>query len=236
MLLTLTVSGIRPATPRALSVRLALDERRLPYRAGQAVLAGRSGQPVRRPYSLATAPHEAETRRELELLLGLDIDGSPGVHMDGLAAGATIDLEGPVGSFEFPSRPEERRFLFLAGGTGIAPLRAMLHEALARNADWRLGVLYSARSPDEFAYADELARLSAAGAITLRQAVTRADRQAWSGARGRITADLIAELADAETLCFVCGPHAFVTAMLPLLAGAGVPARRVRVEDWGTQA
>lgn len=235
MLLTLPVTEVGPATPRAVKVRLALDGHHLPYRAGQAVLAGRSGQPVRRPYSLATAPHEAFSRRELELLVGLDEAGSPGPHMDGLAAGSTMDLEGPVGSFAFPHSPEERRFLFLAGGTGIAPLRAMLHEALARNAGWGLGVLYSARSPDEFAYGDELARLSAAGAITLRRAVTRADESSWTGPRGRITAELIAELADQETLCFVCGPHTFVTAMLPLLARAGVSTRRIRVEDWGTQ-
>jgi len=235
MLLTLPVSAVRPATPRALSVRLSLDGRRLPYTAGQAVLAGRSGQPARRPYSLAIAPHEAEAQRELELLVGLDADGSPGAHMTGLTLGTAVDLEGPVGSFEFPANPQERRFLFLAGGTGIAPLRAMLHEALARNAGWRLAVVYSARSPDEFAYGDELARLSAEGAITLRQAVTRPDGRTWSGARGRITADLVGELADRDTMCFVCGPHAFVEAMVPLLTRAGVPAQRIRVEDWGTQ-
>lgn len=234
MLLTLPVSEIRTATPRALSVRLALDGRHLPYRAGQAILAGRAGQPIRRPYSLATAPHEAEARRELELLVGLDLEGSPGPHLAGIAPGMAVDVEGPIGSFEFPADPEEERFLFLAGGTGIAPLRAMVHHALARSAAWTLGVLYSARSPEEFAYGDELARLAASGAITLRRAITRPDERTWTGARGRINAELVAELADPDTLCFVCGPHAFVEAMLPLLTETGVPARRVRVEDWGT--
>ena len=41
-----------------------------------------------------------------------------------------VDVEGPLGSFTFPADPEERRFVFIAGGTGIAPLRAMLRHAL----------------------------------------------------------------------------------------------------------
>jgi ferredoxin-NADP reductase len=145
-----------------------------------------------------------------------------------------IDVEGPVGSFEFPADPDETRFLFVAGGTGIAPLRAMLHEALARNRGWRLGVLYSARNPDEFAYAEELTRLARSGAITLLQTVTRADDGRWSGARGRITTEHVAELADERTLCFVCGPHAFVETIVPLLRRAGASPGRIRVEDWGS--
>jgi ferredoxin-NADP reductase len=235
MLLTLPIASISRATPRAITLRLDLAGQRFPYRAGQAVLAGRAGQPVRRPYSLAIAPHEAEARRELELLVGLDVEGTPGPHMAALAPGSLVDVEGPVGAFAFPADPQERRFLFLAGGTGIAPLRAMLHEALARDSGWQLGVLYSARSPDEFAYGDELARLAAERAITLRQVVTRPDGRAWSGARGRVNRDLIAELADANTLCFLCGPHAFVEAMLGLLAKGGIPGSKIRVEDWGVQ-
>ena len=234
MLLTLPVRGVAAATSRAAIVRLALNGRHVDYRAGQAVLVGRSGQPVRKPYSLATAPHESRVRSELEILVGLDASGSPGAHLADLAPGVPVDVEGPVGSFEFPARPQETRFLFVAGGTGIAPLRAMLHEALARGAGWRLGVLYSARHPDEFAYADELTGLARRGVITLRQTVTRTEDERWSGARGRITTEHVAELADERTLCFVCGPHPFVETIVPLLTRAGASPGRIRVEDWGS--
>ena len=234
MHLTLPVRDVAAATSRAAIVRLALGPHHLDYRAGQAVLVGRSGQEARKPYSLATAPHESRARSELEILVGLDASGSPGAHLADLAPGVSIDVKGPVGSFEFPDDPRETRFLFVAGGTGIAPLRAMLHEAIARRAGWRLGVLYSARSPDEFAYADELTRLAGRGTITLRQTVTRAEDGRWAGARGRITTEHVAELADERTLCFVCGPHAFVETIVPLLTEAGVSSRRIRVEDWGS--
>jgi NAD(P)H-flavin reductase len=223
------------ATPRAAIVRLHLDGRHLDYRAGQAVLVGRAGHGVVRPYSLATAPHESRGRSELEILVGLDAGGSPGPHLSQLAPGVLVEVDGPVGSFEFPSAPVESRFLFVAGGTGIAPLRAMLHEALARDAGWRLGVLYSARSPDEFAYAEELAALAAQGAIDFRRTITRAEDETWAGARGRITREHVAELTDERTLCFVCGPHMFVEAVVPLLGAAGASPGRIRVEDWGTE-
>jgi ferredoxin-NADP reductase len=233
MVLTLPVRDLIPATPRAAIVRLGLGTRTFAYRPGQAILIGRRGGLMRRPYSLATAPYESRTRRELEVLIGLDRERSAGEHLPILTPGVELDVEGPVGSFEFPRQPEERRFLFLAGGTGIAPLRAMLHEALARNAGWQLGLVYSARGPDEFAYNEELQRLAASGAITLRQTVTRAGDDGWAGDRGRIAHERIVELADAETLCFVCGPHPFVAAMLPALRQACVSPERVRVEDWG---
>jgi len=234
MFLTLPVREVAAATPRAAIVRLDLDGRQLNYRAGQAVLVGRSGHGAMRPYSLAIAPYESRARSELEILIGLDASGSPGPHLGDLAPGVHLNVEGPVGSFEFPSDPAEERFLFVAGGTGIAPLRAMLHEALARDAGWRLGVLHSARNPDEFAYADELARLAARGAIDFRRTVTRVEDERWTGARGRITTDHVAELTDERTLCFVCGPHTFVEAMVPLLGAAGASPGRIRVEDWGT--
>jgi ferredoxin-NADP reductase len=233
MFLTLPVRDVAAATPRAAIVRLDLNGHSFDYRPGQAVLVGRTGQGLYRPYSLTTAPYEARQRSELEILVGLDVGGSMGAHLPDPAPGVRVDVEGPVGSFEFPEDPEEQSFLFVAGGTGIAPLRAMLHEALARKAGWRLAVVYSARAPDEFAYSEELQRLANEGAIALRQTVTRPERGTWTGTRGRITAGHVAELADTDTLCFVCGPHAFVEAMVPLLRHAAVLPERIRVEDWG---
>jgi Na+-transporting NADH:ubiquinone oxidoreductase subunit F len=233
MVLTLPVREVTAATPRAAIVRLDLNGVEFPYRAGQAVLVGRAGAGNRRPYSLAAAPDEARQCSRLEILVGVDERGSPGAHLPELAAGVRVDVEGPVGSFHLPAAPKHRDFLFVAGGTGIAPLRAMLHEALARREGRRLAVLYSARRADEFAYADELKGLAGDGAITLRQTVTGPQHARWAGTRGRITRSLVEELAGEHTLCFVCGPHAFVEAMVPLLRGAGAPPRHIHVEDWG---
>ncbi len=233
MLLTLTLREVERATPRAAMVRLALGGRRFDYAAGQAVLVGRAGQADRRPYSLATSPSECRERDELELLVGLDTLDQPGPHLGTLTTGMSIDVEGPLGSFTFPSAATEHRFLFVAGGTGIAPLRAMLHEALARPAPTQIALIYSARTPQEFAYGPELRALAASGRLTLWQTVTREAEAHWDGAQGRIAlGHLRSMLHDVETLCFLCGPHALVQAISPLLEQLGISPDRVRVEEW----
>jgi ferredoxin-NADP reductase len=145
-----------------------------------------------------------------------------------------VDVEGPVGSFHLPERPRERHLLFVAGGTGIAPLRAMVHEALHREEQWSVSLVYSARTADEFAYGDELRGLAKAGRIKLWQTVTREPAEAWTGRRGRIALHHLEEMVqDPETLCFVCGPHALVEDVPRLLQQAGVAPDRIKTEDWG---
>ena len=169
----------------------------------------------------------------IELLVGVDANGSPGPHLP-LLVGARVDVEGPTGKFTFPSDPVERRFLFIAGGTGIAPLRSMLRHSVTVPHS-AIGLMYSARLPEELAYAEELRAMAGAGTIELRLTVTRdVEHGTGSGARGRITRQDLAPLVhDPRTLCFVCGPQALVDEMPGLLQSLGVARDCVRVEEWG---
>jgi len=230
VLVTLPIREVLPATPRARIVRIDLGCERFEYSAGQAVLIARQHHTPRKPYSIAAAPEDAKRDRVLELLVGIESDGQPGPPF-ALEIGAPIDVEGPVGTFTFPAHPAEHRFVFIAGGTGIAPLRAMLRHALTIAHD-DIGLLYSARAPDEFAYESEFRALAASGQIRLRQTVTRATRAAWTGARGRVDREALQELVcDPATLCFVCGPPALVADMPELLTEIGVPRTRIRLEE-----
>lgn len=232
MLLTLRIRDVAAATPRARIVRLDLDGHAFPYAAGQAVLVGRHGGDVRRPYSIANAPEDAARDRCLELLVGVRENGEAGEHLPLTPAGE-IDVEGPVGAFTFPADAAEPNVVFVAGGTGIAPLRAMLRHAIALVPRRRVGLFYSARTPDEFAFADEFQALAARGGIELRQTITRETAAEWSGRRGRIGLEHLRELVHGpDTLCFVCGPRALVDEMPRLLVELGVPRERVKIEEW----
>jgi NAD(P)H-flavin reductase len=229
---TLPLREVIASTPRARVARLDLDDHTFEYAPGQAVSIASHGHEKRRPYSIASAPEDAQREGFLELLIGVDADGRPGPHL-ALEPGQLIDVEGPLGTFTFPADPKERRFIFIAGGTGIAPLRAMLRHALLvphRN----IGLFYSARTPDEFAFEGELRSLADAGEIELRQTVTRATQSDWSGPRGRLDREALAELVhDPATLCFVCGPPALVDEMPKILTDLGIPRTRIRIEEWG---
>ncbi|MBI3402802.1 MAG: hypothetical protein HY048_15405 [Acidobacteria bacterium] len=229
MLLTLSIRDVIAATPRARIVRLALDGHRFDYAPGQAAAIASHGYENRIPYSLAASPEDSRRHGTLEFLIGVDASGVAGPHVI-LEPGQRVDVEGPMGAFTFPASPEERRFLFVAGGTGIAPLRAMLRHALTVPHS-TVGLFYSARTPGEFAYDSELAALAESGRIELRRTVTRGADERWAGPRGRITRETLAGLVhDPVTLCFICGPQSLVDDMRAHLADLGVDAGRIRAE------
>jgi NAD(P)H-flavin reductase len=231
--LTLPIRDVLPATPRARIVRVNLDGHTLDFAAGQAVMIGTHGSEIRKPYSLASSPEDATRDGFVELLIGVNAEGSAGPHL-ALEPGQLVDVDGPVGAFTFPDHPAERNFVFVAGGTGIAPLRAMLrHAILGPYTTRHVGLLYSARTPGDFAFVDEFRALASGGMIDFRQTITRDTEQDWTGARGRIDrAALAALVREPDTLCFVCGPAAMVDEMPRLLEELGIPRERIRIEEW----
>jgi ferredoxin-NADP reductase len=230
--LTLPIQEVVAATPRACIVRLDLQGQPFKYAAGQAVLVANHGHEQRRPYSLAGSPSDAERDGCLELLVGLKGSHHPGPHLT-LAVGQRVDVEGPVGQFTLPDQARPPHFVFVAGGTGIAPLRAMLHGALEQSGS-TIGVLYSARTPGEFAYETELRALAARGRIELLQTVTRGGEDDWPGRRGRIgRRDLETLVHDRATWCFICGPRTLLDEIPRLLGDIGVARDRIRIEEWG---
>jgi ferredoxin-NADP reductase len=231
VVLTLPIRNVLPATPRARIVQISLDGERFPFAPGQALLLGTHGQDRRKPYSIASAPEDAQRDGWLELLVGVDGQGRPGPHLT-LHPGSRVDVEGPIGRFTFPAQPEEDRFVFVAGGTGIAPLRSMLRHALTVP-HRQIGLLYSARTSGEFAYEPELRSLARQGRIELKQTITREPESDWTGLRGRIgRADLAPLIHDRATMCFVCGPPALVQDIPKQLEELGVPRHLIRVEEF----
>jgi len=231
--LTLPVADVAQATPRSFLLSLDLEGSSLQFTAGQAACVGRHGQPVRRPYSIAISPEHAAEAGRLELLVGVASDGSPGPHLEGVTRGTLIDVEGPMGTFTFPPSLTHRRVLFVAGGTGIAPLRSMLDHLFRKHPAECVSLLYSARSADEFAFLPELRAYEAEGHLQLHPTVTRDDEK-WAGKRGRIgRSHFEAVLHDRlDTLCFICGPTALVSEAVATLGDLGVPRAAIRTEEW----
>lgn len=237
MPLTLPILDVLPATPRAQVVRVDLQGERFSYLPGQALLIADHGYARRKPYSMAAAPEDASREGCLELLVGVDLEGLAGPHLT-LRSGQLVDVEGPIGRFTFPPAAVQESVVFIAGGTGIAPLRAMLRHALDTT-DRRIGLFYSARTPGDFAYEDEWRGLAEAGRIEFRQTITRdsTSPSEWTGERGRIGRDALASLVhDPATLCFVCGPPALVNDVPRLLGELGIPRNQIRLEEWNSPA
>jgi NAD(P)H-flavin reductase len=228
------VRDIVHVTPRSRLLAIDLDGHAFAFDPGQAVLLGAHGRPERRPYSIACSPERMEETSSLELLIALDQNGDIGSHLPAVGRGTLVDIEGPFGAFVLPRVLTQPRLLFVAGGTGMAPLRAMIDHVLRSHSSHLISVLYSARRGDEFAFIDELRGHASRHRLELHQTVTREDGPSWEGPRGRIGGKHFrAVLHDpARTLCFVCGPSALVSESVATLLSLGVPGELIRTEGW----
>jgi CDP-4-dehydro-6-deoxyglucose reductase len=231
-MITVPVRQIARATPRIRLLHLDLRATELTFTAGQALMIGLSGSPLRKPYSIASAPWEVAKSGIMQVLVQVEDSGGLDPHLELASPGTLLDLEGPFGSFGIPGRVEHP-MLFVAGGTGIAPLRSMLLEHLARPTQYPVNLIYSARSADEFAFRPELAALESAGRIATYFTVTRDEKPDWLGRRGRISEALLTEaLPSADSTCLVCGPPQLVSDAAGLLVNLGVSAERILTEKY----
>jgi NAD(P)H-flavin reductase len=221
----------RPATPTARVIRVSLDGEAFQYRAGQAASLALPGETEGTPYSIASAPHETADHGALEFLVKVDGSTRFGARVSDLLPGTDIAVTGPVGNFVFPADVRGKPLLFIAGGTGIAPLRSMILNALDADMSPAIALLYSARTPDEFAYLDELRLLQQEGRLSLSLTLT-GQGEDWEHARGRAGAAHLADLVTADTMCFICGPPSMVRDVPQALTSLGIARARIRTEDW----
>ncbi|GAA1881294.1 cytochrome P450/oxidoreductase [Williamsia serinedens] len=121
--------------------------------------------------------------------------GSAFVH-DELSEGATLQVTHPRNHFALVPSP---RYLFVAGGIGITPIRAMIAAAEADGAEWEL--VYCGRSRATMAFLDEFADDDR---VTVWAKDERGDRL-----------DLDAVLGEPrpDTLVYSCGPVGFLDAV-----------------------
>lgn len=231
-MITLPVREVVFATPRARGISLSLGDETFPFTAGQAVMVGLNGSPLRKPYSIASAPWEVARTGVMQLLIHID-DSALDPHLERATPGTRVDVEGPFGTFGLPAGHASEALLFVAGGTGIAPIRSMLMERLHRGGSSPTSVIYSARSPEEFAFRSELDAFEKAGRIAAHFTVTRDENSAWPGRRGRIDHALIEQALPApEARCLICGPPQMVTDAKEWLEKIGVPAGRILTEQY----
>lgn len=196
-------------------------------------MVGLHGSPLRKPYSIASAPWEVAKTGVLQLLAQVDDSSALDPHLELAAPGTLLDLEGPFGAFALPAAAEHKPLLFVAGGTGIAPLRSMLMDRLSRPSAPAITLVYSARLPEEFAYRTELDAMVQAGRVTALFTVTRADSQFWDGRRGRIQADLLrSALPSLDAHCLICGPPQLVEGARALLRQMGVTDANILTDHY----
>ena len=156
-------------------------------------------------FAFASAPEDAE----LEILVKRTAGAS--VAIFDMKPGDRVDLLGVTGHGFDLNQQTGRDLVFVAMGTGVAPLRSALRHVLNRKRDFgQLVVLYGARTPGDFCYRDETEDWEAAG-VELRQVISRPDGHDWSGPTGYVQTLLDHVLPELKSpVALVCGSRAMI--------------------------
>jgi NAD(P)H-flavin reductase len=123
-----------------------------------------------------------------------------------MKAGERIELVEVVGHGFALDEQLGKDLVFVAMGTGVAPLRSALRHVLQRGHEFgQLVVLYGARTPDDFCYRNETDGWEDAG-VELRQVISRPDGHDWSGPTGYVQSLLDNVLPGLPSpIALICG-------------------------------
>lgn len=163
-------------------------------------VAVRAPNGARRKYSLCNDPAE-RLRYEIAVKREASGHGGSASLVDGLAEGDCLEVEPPRNAFELAARAPS--FLFIAGGIGVTPMVSMARQ-LAREGTRGFRLYYCTRSPEETAFADELA------SETLRASVT-IHHDGGDPARALDLWPLLEKPTAAHVYC--CGPRPLLEAV-----------------------
>ncbi|HSP15829.1 MAG TPA: FAD-dependent oxidoreductase [Thermoanaerobaculia bacterium] len=153
-----TVTEIEHLAPRVLQLTVAIDDGAFRFKPGQWINF-RFPEGVSRAYTIASAPQRPEA---VQVCVRVG-PGKGGTAVQKLQAGSAVMIEGPFGDFLLPE-DDTRDVVFLAGDTGIAPIRSIVLHMLAISDPRRAVVLYE---PDHrhILYAADFDPLARSGQI-----------------------------------------------------------------------
>lgn len=233
MRLPATIVAISQETPTIKSFSLDLDGREIGFMAGQWVdfFVTLEGAEAVGGYSITSSPAE---QTSFSLAIKQDDSDHPVTNWLHEDARVGDKVEVALGGDFYYEPDEAESVVLIAGGIGLTPLMSIVRSAHELATHTRLTLVYSASTPDELLFRDELESIAADNPrIRPVFTVTQPMSGTWDGHIGRIDADLLrVESVDIDALFFVCGPPAMIQAMISMLRDLGVPRTWIRYEQW----
>lgn len=156
-------------------------------------------------------------------------------HFMDAKIGDIFMMKGPSGQFRFDPKVD-KKVLFVAGGTGLAPFISMLRHVKFLKTQCDAILLYSVKYPTEIIQKAELEGYTKDLGLKLTVTVTRpAEGDGWTGQTGHVDSAMIQKDAPdfMERTVYICGPLAFVKAVKDALAALNVPPTKIKADVWG---
>lgn len=233
-----TVAGVieraRPLTHDILEVRIRLDEAMPVYLAGQYAELSVPGVIEKpRTYSFASAP-ENEEPGHISFFIRHVPDGEMTTWLFSASReGERVAVTGPYGSFWL--RESSAPMLCIAGGSGMAPIKALLEQVSQQGFQRQVTYVFGARTREDLYCLDEMEQIKARGNshFNFIPVLSREpESSAWNGLRGNCIDILASESFDdvlasesfdlANSHAYLCGPPAMIDSAIEYLTSAGI--------------
>lgn len=240
------VASVADIARRQLAVVVADKWRLAPDVIGLRLLPGHGERRLRRlPGQYLDVLLEDGKRRPFSIANGSQPDGAIELHVrhvagggftswvnDRLKVGDTLRIEGPLGTF-VPREDSERPMIFMAGGTGFAPVKAIVEHFMVLGTRRPMQVYWGARSAADL-YLRPLAERWARDVPNLQFHAVVSDPEQAAGLRTGLVHESVLE--DQPDLSghdlYMSGPPAMVDAGHQLFLDAGLPEDRLYYDSF----
>ena len=232
-----TLVSTRLVTPRVKELVFERsDGKPFTFQSGQWVslvlpLLDEKGAALRRAYSVASVP---STSPRFELVV-TRVDGGLGSGwLHGASIGTKLEVKGPQGTFH--RADDVGPSLFVATGTGVAPFRGMVHDALKSSDQSPLWVLFGVRSPADALYREEFEDLERRHPRFRFMLTLSRPHTGWTGRTGYVQTHALAlwrELAtQGQPQAYLCGVKKMLLEVRSVLKTDGVQRQQLHLESY----
>jgi ferredoxin-NADP reductase len=178
-------------------------------------------------YSIASPPCG---NNHIELCIKPGRKGSPADSLCALQEGTQVRISAPQGGFVL--KPEKTTTLFLAAGTGIAPIRSMIHWLVRKNEGRPICLVYGARDIESLFFHSEFIHFAGRHSNFCYVPVLSRPHENWGGACGYVQHHLHG-IAPGEAQAYLCGPRGMVENTNQKLRELGWPEELIHYERNG---
>jgi len=186
-----------------------------------------AGKEVTRAYSIASAPNG----NRFALCLNRVPEGLVSPLLFDMSVGEQVEVQQPLGYFTL--RQSGHPAVFVATGTGVAPVRSILLTALPQGAP--ITLIFGARYPHGILYREEWEQMAKEyGHFRFLPTVTRPD-ESWKGSVGRVQGlldDVLAGHAPEKPDVYICGMKEMVDDVRALLKQKGFDRKQIVYEKY----
>jgi len=221
----------RPLTHDIMELRIELQEpREIDFTAGQYIqlesIEYKGRDSVMRAYSVSSSPSD---KNHVELIVRRVPDGICTTWVfDYLKEGQSLNLSGPYG--EFGLQETDAPILFIAGGSGMAPIWSILHYMEETGSTRKAVYFFGAQSQRDLFFLDELRQYEQKlPDFKFIPALSNEPADSdWKGERGIITEVVARHVPDTSGYeAYLCGSPGMIEACLKVLRNGGMPEEKI---------